>query len=66
MRAAQGLIYQNDRACLATMHGKEKVIAPLAERFLGLRLEVVAGIDTDAFGIFSIENLQSLAAKSYG
>lgn len=53
MVAAKGLIYQNDRACLATMHGKEKVIAPLAERFLGLRLEVVTGLDTDAFGTFS-------------
>jgi len=38
---------------LATMHGKEDVIAPLAERFLGVRLQVVDGLDTDTFGTFS-------------
>jgi len=53
MGAADGLLYRGERAALATMHGKETVIAPLAERFLGLRLEVVAGLDTDAFGTFS-------------
>ena len=40
-------------ALLATMHGKERVIAPLAARFLGLQVEVVPGLDTDAFGTFS-------------
>lgn len=53
MRAANGLLYCGDRAVLATMHGKETAIAPLAERFLGLRLEVVAGLDTDSFGTFT-------------
>ncbi len=47
------MLYRGDRAVLATMHGKETAIAPLAERFLGLRVEVVAGLDTDAFGTFS-------------
>lgn len=41
------------RAVLATMHGKERVIAPLAARFLGLDLVVAEGLDTDAFGTFS-------------
>jgi hypothetical protein len=41
------------RAVLATMHGKERVMAPLAARFLGLDLRVADGLDTDAFGTFS-------------
>ncbi|GHH25173.1 hypothetical protein GCM10008023_38150 [Sphingomonas glacialis] len=53
MEAAGGLLYRGDRAILATMHAKEKVVAPIVERFLGLRLEVVSGVDTDAFGTFS-------------
>ncbi len=47
------LHFQGERAILATMHGKERVIAPLARRFLGLALEPVAGLDTDAFGTFT-------------
>jgi len=43
------------RAVLATMHGKERAIAPLAARFLGLAVEVPAGLDTDMFGTFSRE-----------
>ncbi|WP_323494116.1 DUF6671 family protein [Sphingomonas sp. 10B4] len=35
------------------MHDKQKVVAPIVERFLGLRLEVTTGVDTDAFGTFS-------------
>ncbi|MFM9935290.1 MAG: DUF6671 family protein, partial [Novosphingobium sp.] len=46
-------LYQGARALLATMHGKERVIAPLAARFLGLRVEAAGGLDTDAFGTFS-------------
>jgi hypothetical protein len=41
------------RAVLATMHGKERAIAPLAARFLGLDVVVAEGLDTDAFGTFS-------------
>lgn len=52
---AAGLLYNGDRAILATMHAKERVIGPIVERFLGLRLEVAAGLDTDAFGTFSRE-----------
>lgn len=41
------------RAVLATMHGKERAIAPLAARFLGLGVVVAEGLNTDAFGTFS-------------
>ena len=45
--------YRQEPAVLATMHGKERVIAPLLERALGLRVRVSNGIDTDRFGTFS-------------
>lgn len=37
------------------MHGKERVIAPALGAVLGTVPEVVAGLDTDAFGTFSRE-----------
>lgn len=46
-------LYSGDSALLATMHAKERVIEPLARRFLGLTLSVASNIDTDAFGTFS-------------
>jgi hypothetical protein len=53
MRPGDALGYHGDRAVLATMHGKEKVIAPLIERFLGLRVELVPSLNTDRFGTFT-------------
>jgi hypothetical protein len=47
------VLYDKTRALVATMHGKERVIAPLAARFLGLRAELAEGLDTDVFGTFS-------------
>lgn len=40
---------------LATMHGKEDVIAPLLKQGLGLSVELASGLDTDRFGTFSRE-----------
>lgn len=40
-------------AVLATMHGKERVIAPILREGLGLELEVATGLDTDRFGTFT-------------
>jgi len=45
--------YEDDEAVLATMHGKERVIAPLLRGALGLRVRVAPGINTDRFGTFS-------------
>jgi hypothetical protein len=42
-------------AVLATMHGKEAAVGPLLQRFLGLRVIVPDGLDTDRFGTFSRE-----------
>lgn len=40
-------------AVLATMHGKEAAIAPLLARFMGLRVTLPQGFDSDRFGTFS-------------
>lgn len=42
--------YNNASAVLATMHGKERVIAPLLERNLGLRVELALGWAADNVG----------------
>ncbi len=44
------------RLCIATMHGKERVIAPHVERLLGVNCFVAPpGFDSDRFGTFSGE-----------
>lgn len=40
---------------LATMHGKERVIAPILERELGLKVLVPENFDTDQFGTFTMD-----------
>ncbi len=37
------------------MHGKEKILAPILEKDLGVRCELLMGIDTDQFGTFTGE-----------
>jgi ribosomal protein S27AE len=45
----------NRTAVLATMHQKERVMAPILERELGVKISVPAELDTDAFGTFTRE-----------
>lgn len=40
-------------AVLTTMHGKEKVIAPVLRDGLGLAVDLAMGVNTDRFGTFS-------------
>ena len=47
--------FQNRLAVLATMHHKEKVIAPLLAEQVGIKLRVPSGLDTDQFGTFTRE-----------
>lgn len=47
-------LFQNRTAALATMHGKEKIIAPVLQRTLGLYVQT-ANINTDLFGTFTGE-----------
>jgi len=41
------------------MHGKERALAPVLGRFLGLKVQVAPGLDTDAFGAFSRETART-------
>lgn len=43
------------RAILATMHGKERVLAPIFGHALGIEVVVPPGFDTDRFGTFTGE-----------
>jgi hypothetical protein len=45
--------YKNTLAVLATMHGKERVIAPVLKDGLGLDVCLAMDLDTDRFGTFS-------------
>lgn len=47
------------RAVIATMHGKEQVIAPVLTEALGLHCNVTEGLDTDAFGTFARERART-------
>ena len=47
--------YRGKRAVLATMHAKERVIAPILREGMGLLVETVPKFDTDRFGTFSRE-----------
>ncbi|WP_337268086.1 DUF6671 family protein [Oryzifoliimicrobium ureilyticus] len=48
-------VYAGRHAVLATMHGKESVIAPVMLEKLGLIVSIAPGIDTDTFGTFTGE-----------
>ena len=45
--------YHGTCAAIATMHGKEQVIAPALARWFGITLQRAANIDTDALGTFT-------------
>ena len=45
--------YKNTVAVFATMHDKERVVAPVLREGLGLRVALALGLDTDRFGTFS-------------
>lgn len=49
------LLFTNRVAVLATMHNKEKVISPLLEQELGIKVIVPSNFDTDSFGTFTRE-----------
>ncbi|WP_353930383.1 DUF6671 family protein [Okeanomitos corallinicola TIOX110] len=48
-------IFNNRVAVLATMHQKEKVIAPLLHEYLGINVIVPKNFNTDVFGTFTRE-----------
>ena len=48
-------VYAGRTAILATMHGKERAVAPALLETPGLTVTVAAGIDTDRLGTFTGE-----------
>lgn len=48
-------MYQNRNLIIASRHGKERVLAPILERELGVRCIIPDDFDTDVFGTFSGE-----------
>lgn len=44
--------YAHQTAALLTKHGKETIIAPILQRALGLKVELVQAFDTDELGTF--------------
>ncbi|WP_298225100.1 DUF6671 family protein [Flavobacterium sp.] len=48
-------LFQNRKLVIATKHGKEKVIAPILEKELGVKCFVPEDFDTDQWGTFSGE-----------
>jgi len=47
--------YQGMIASIATMHGKEKIMSPILDRWLGITLFRCDSVDTDRFGTFTGE-----------
>lgn len=48
-------LFKGRKLVIATMHGKEKVIAPLLEENLGVKIIIPYNFDTDLYGTFSGE-----------
>jgi hypothetical protein len=48
-------LFKGRNLVIATLHGKEKVIAPLLEHALGVKIIVPEKFDTDQYGTFSGE-----------
>jgi len=44
--------YRNKTVSLLTKHGKEKIIAPIIQRNLGCKVELIGSFDTDELGTF--------------
>ena len=49
------IFFKNRVAVLATMHKKERVIAPLLDKCLGIKITVPQNFNTDKFGSFTRE-----------
>ena len=55
MTDAVSKLYKGRKLVIATMHNKERVIAPLLEKHLGVEIVVSKQFDSDKFGTFTRE-----------
>jgi hypothetical protein len=46
-------LFKDRKLVIATMHGKERVIAPILERELGVKVILPVGFDSDKYGTFT-------------
>ncbi len=46
-------LYRGQRAAFLTQHGKESIVGPVLQSFVGCQVERVAGYDTDRLGTFT-------------
>lgn len=53
-------MFSHRKLAIATKHGKEQVIAPLATQYLGVTCLVPSGLDTDVLGTFTGETERTL------
>lgn len=58
---AAASIFLNRKLVIATMHGKEAVLAPILEKELGVQVVLPQQLDTDQFGTFSGERERHLS-----
>lgn len=56
-------IFDNRVAALGTMHQKQKVIAPLFKKELGIAVTVPEDLDTDKFGTFTMDKKRTGSQK---
>ena len=54
-------IFENRSLAVATMHGKEKVIGPVLEDALGVKIVLPSQFNSDQFGTFSGEVERTLS-----
>ena len=55
--------FKDRMAALGTMHQKEKVIAPLFDKELGVKILVPKDLDTDEFGTFTMDKKRTGSQK---
>lgn len=58
---AAASIFLNRKLVIATMHGKEAVLAPILQKELGVQIVLPQQLDTDQFGTFSGERERYLS-----
>jgi len=64
-------LYKGQKLVIATMHGKERAIAPLLKKHLGVQIVVPKQFNSDKFGTFTREikragnQLEAARAKAY-
>ena len=57
-------LFRGRKLVIATMHGKEQVIAPVLQEALGVEMILTGSLNTDTFGTFSGEIPRELSPEA--